>query len=148
MDPIVVAPGETKTINVHIKGTTAGTGRVTLRYTDSDGESTDQMYTANVTAGSSVEREAVAGNGMRLSQNVPNPAFDITTFNYTLPSTGSVDIEVFSMSGEKLFAIAKDRVEAGTHNFALDVNALTSGTYTVRLTSNGVSLSRMITVVR
>jgi hypothetical protein len=109
---------------------------------------TDGVKKTDTGTGSGVDYFTTGANGMRLSQNTPNPASTITSFNYDLPSAGVVSVEVFNLNGEKMFANSFGNVEAGSHNFGLNVSALPSGMYSVRLSSNGVGVTRMITVTR
>lgn len=148
LGPITVAPGETKTVTVHIKGATQGTGTVTLHFDGGNGNTSDQVYTATVQSGSGVNDPVAGASGLHLSVNTPNPASTITSFNYALPLAGAVTIELFSMTGEKITTINEPRMEAGAHSFDLNVSSLPSGKYTVRLTANGSSVSRLVTVTR
>jgi len=145
--PVTVAPGETKNITVHIKGTTSGTGNVTLHFNYGSGPGADQQYTATV-QGAGVAYPVAGTSALRLSQNTPNPASTFTSFNYTLPTAGTVTIELFDMKGEKVNGIVENNVEAGGHSFEINVSSLTSGTYSVRLSANGSSVSRLINVAR
>ncbi|HVZ40567.1 MAG TPA: kelch repeat-containing protein [Candidatus Kapabacteria bacterium] len=95
-----------------------------------------------------VNNAATAGLAMSLSAGVPNPASTSATFEYSVPTPGNVNVEVYDMVGKKVLSNNVDHVEAGTHSFNLDVNNLVSGVYTVRLTSNGASTSRMMTIAR
>jgi N-acetylneuraminic acid mutarotase len=145
--PVTVAPGETKNITVHIKGTNPGEGRVTLHFDYGSGAGVDQQYTATI-QGAGVNDPMTGANVLRLSQNTPNPATTFTSFNYALPKAGTVTIELFNMSGEKVNGLVENNVEAGAHTFEVNVSTLPSGTYSVRLSSNGSSVSRMISVTR
>lgn len=145
--PVTVAPGETKNITVMIKGTNAGTGNVTLHFNYGSGAGVDQQYTATV-QGAGVNGPVAGTNALRLSQNSPNPATTFTSFNYSLPKAGAVAIELFNMNGEKINGFVENNVEAGAHSFEINVSSLMSGTYSVRLSANGATVSRLITVTR
>jgi len=147
MAPITIAPGETKNVTVRIKGTTGGQGHVTLHFDYGNGEGVDQMYTATV-QGAGVETPTTGAGALRLSQNSPNPATTFTSFSYSLPSPGTVTIELFNMTGEKVNTFSQNAVEAGGHNFEVNVSALPSGTYSVRLSANGATSTRLFNVTR
>lgn len=98
--------------------------------------------------GSGVELVTVGANGMKLSQNVPNPASGMTSFEFTQVNGGNVEAEIFSMAGDKVFGTSFGRVEAGTHVLGINVASLPNGVYSVRFSSNGHGVSRMITVTR
>ncbi len=143
-----VMPGESKVFRVHMQSGSNGTGKVTLRVSDGNGNDNTQEYVLNVSGGSGVPVVAVAGNGLRLMQNVPNPATTTTSLGYVIPSAGTVTVELFSVNGEKVLSMDKGSVEAGEHRVDLDVSSLPNGIYTVRLTSNGTSVARTISVTR
>jgi len=145
--PVTIAPGETKPITVQIMGTTSGTGHITLHFDYGSGAGYDQMYTATV-QGAGVNTPVAGTAALRLSQNSPNPATTFTSFDYALPTAGAVSIELFNMNGEKLRGITESNLEAGGHSFEINVSQLPSGTYSVRLSSNGSSVTRLFNVTR
>lgn len=142
-----VPPNSTRTFKVRVTPGSVGTGKVTLRFADGNGYEVSQEYTVNAQA-SGVSIDAVAGNGMRLTQNTPNPATNITRFGYTLPKLSDVMVDVYSMNGEKVLSVAEGIIDAGDHAFDLNVSSIPNGIYTVRLTASGTSVSRTITVTR
>lgn len=148
MAPLTIAPGQTKTITVKVKSGAAGTAKVTLRYAGNNGTNTDQEYTVNASSEGGVDNAVAGNNGLLLAANVPNPASSFTTFNYAVPTSGVVTVEVYSMAGQKVMGLNAGRVESGSHSFELNVASLPAGVYSVRLVSNGHSVSRMITVAR
>lgn len=142
-----VPPNSSRTFKLRVTPGSAGAGKVTLRFTDGAGYEVTQDYTLNAQV-SGVSTDAVAGNGLRLMQNVPNPAANITRFGYTLPKASDVMVEVFSLNGEKMLSIPAGIFDAGDRTFDLNVSSLANGIYTVRLTANGSSVSRTFTVTR
>ncbi|MEP7218304.1 MAG: kelch repeat-containing protein [Bacteroidota bacterium] len=145
---ITVAPGASVTVVVKVLGASAGQGKVTMRFADANGKNTDQEFTANVGGASGVDNDAVAGSGLRLSQNTPNPAITSTRFSYYLPTSSEVTAEVFTVGGARVMTLSQPRMEAGAHALDIDVATLPSGVYSVRLVVNGSSVTRMMTVTR
>ncbi|MEM6964566.1 MAG: T9SS type A sorting domain-containing protein [Bacteroidota bacterium] len=86
--------------------------------------------------------------GFILNQNTPNPAIDITTFEYTVPVSSDILIELYDLNGKRLKTLVNDDVYAGTHTVDLSVSNFANGTYFVTLTSNQVVLVRKMTVVK
>ena len=87
-------------------------------------------------------------NGYILNQNIPNPAVDITAFEFTVPSTSDVTIEVYDMNGQLVNTLVNDNFYAGKHTVDLNVSNFANGTYIVTLTTSAVVLSRKMTVVK
>lgn len=142
-----ILPNETKTFRIHVTSGSAGQGKVTLRFTDGADYEVTQEYTVNA-AGAGVSIDAVAGNGLRLMQNSPNPAATSTRFGYVLPKASNVMVDVYAINGVKVLSLPGETLEAGAHTLDLDVASLPNGVYTVRLTASGASVSRTITVAR
>lgn len=76
----------------------------------------------------------------------PNPVADILNFSYNLKEESNVSIDIYDISG-KLVANLMNKTEAPGKKFAqINTNApgWTSGTYYVRLSVNGESISKQI----
>ena len=66
----------------------------------------------------------------------PNPTSSATTFNYSIPASGDVTINVINMLGERVMSINKGQLAAGAYTEVLDFANLSNGLYLVNLTSN------------
>lgn len=85
-------------------------------------------------------------NGINLGQNVPNPANNLTTFNFDLSQSRSVTFEVRDLSGRIVTSIEKGTLGAGVHSITYDVSALSSGLYTYTLIADGISITKKMVV--
>ncbi len=65
--------------------------------------------------------------------NYPNPFGGRTTLAYSLPSDGSVTLELFSMLGSKVKTLINGKQLAGDHSFSLDGTLIQPGVYFVVL---------------
>ncbi|MBA3705185.1 MAG: T9SS type A sorting domain-containing protein [Bacteroidetes bacterium] len=65
----------------------------------------------------------------------PNPSNDYATVSVTLKETRNVRMEVYNLTGEKVYSVEQTKLNAGTSNFTLDVSAMSSGVYFVKLYS-------------
>jgi hypothetical protein len=141
-------PGQTAAVKLHVNtGTVQGDkGEVSLRFIGGNVDQTIKYTTTNSTE-AGVGMTAVAGNGLRLEQNVPNPASGVSSFGYYLPTAGTVTVEVFTMNGQKVMSLPNGRREAGNHSVAIDATSLPNGVYTVVLNVNGTRVTRTMTVV-
>jgi hypothetical protein len=83
-----------------------------------------------------------------VAQNFPNPFGSSTTVAYTTPEQGTVSIRVLDLTGKTIAVIAENQtIGGGRHEFKLDANGLSSGTYLYEVSftnSNGeTSVERM-----
>jgi hypothetical protein len=89
-----------------------------------------------------------AMNGFALEQNYPNPVMPSTTVRFTTPYTAMVTIALVNMTGETVSTLTSTTYPAGTHTVQLDARELPAGTYFYVLTSEGVQLTRQLTVIK
>lgn len=68
-----------------------------------------------------------------LSQNYPNPFNPTTKFNFDLPSDGSAEILIYSVSGKEVMRLNYDNVRAGYQTVEFEGSNLPSGMYYYRL---------------
>ncbi|MFU8859651.1 MAG: T9SS type A sorting domain-containing protein [Cyclonatronaceae bacterium] len=68
-----------------------------------------------------------------LLQNYPNPFNPVTTITYTLPGDGTVQLSVYSISGQRVMQLVSEYKNRGTHSVILDGSRLASGVYMYRL---------------
>jgi hypothetical protein len=77
--------------------------------------------------------EANKRDGLVLNQNYPNPFNPKTTFRYSLPEDGHVQIRVFDLLGRECSVIEDKWQIAGSHQVEFEGSALSSGTYIIRM---------------
>jgi hypothetical protein len=96
------------------------------------------------------EREAVellaAGQGIRLEQNMPNPAATSTTVRFELGQSRDVVLEVRDGMGRVVSTHDMGTLGAGVHTLDLDVNGWASGMYTYTLVADGLRTTKKLTV--
>ncbi len=86
-------------------------------------------------------------NGMKLSQNMPNPSADATTIRYILEKESKdVRLEVVDVTGKKVYDMSFGNQQAGTYDVTLDANKLSSGVYYYTLRANGYNMTKKMTV--
>ena len=78
----------------------------------------------------------------------PNPVQAQATMAYTLPEAGDVRLEVYDMLGRRVQVIENRRRDAGSYEATFTATDLASGVYFGRLTIDGETRTRKITVVR
>lgn len=148
--PYSIAPGDSAHISLYVRPTSAATGTVKLSFNAPDGTKQEQLYTVMATPGASgaVPFEALTGETLQLSFNTPNPASNLTRFNFSNPTAGVVSVEVFSVTGVKVMSLPARAYESGVRSFDLDVSGLPNGVYSVRLSTDGKSVQSFMTVAR
>ena len=85
-------------------------------------------------------------NGINLNQNIPNPASNITTFNFDLSQSRSVQFEIRDLSGRVITRLEEGTLGAGAHTVTYDVSALSSGLYTYTLIADGISITKKMVI--
>ena len=83
-----------------------------------------------------------------LDEVKPNPARDISTVTFQLGNDMDVTVSLFDINGKEVEMISKGRLNAGTHNFDVNVAQLPSGSYSVVLKSGDVVLTSKLNVVK
>lgn len=87
--------------------------------------------------------------GYNLDQNYPNPFNPSTTIEFALGQGGETTLKVYDISGREVATIlSSQQLNAGSHTFNFDASNLSSGVYFYRLNSNGVQLTRKMTLVK
>ncbi len=91
------------------------------------------------------DNEEKPGN-ITLFQNYPNPFNSSTIVGFRLNENCDVFMEIFDLLGRKILHNDMGDLNAGDHNYAVNMDAFPSGIYFVRLTT-GASLSGSIKMV-
>ena len=93
---------------------------------------------ASISVNDIADAEAVVG------QNVPNPAVNMTTINYSLVQSSTVSLEVFDAAGKLVISQDYGTRAAGEHNIVLDVAALPAGLYNYSVIVNGAPATKQM----
>jgi hypothetical protein len=88
-----------------------------------------------------------------LSQNQPNPFSPNTRIDFAIPTKGNVDLAVYDVAGRLVRMLASGAREAGRYSVQWDGKdnggaRVSAGVYFYRLTSQGESLTRKMTVLK
>ena len=83
-----------------------------------------------------------------LSQNYPNPFNPSTTINYDLPYDGKATLKIFDISGKEVSTLINEFQTAGYYTISFNGNNLSSGIYFYSLTSNDISLTKRMLLVK
>ena len=80
--------------------------------------------------------------------NYPNPSNGITSFEFILPESGNVSLEIFDITGIKAADVLNERLEQGVYRVDWDASMLLQGIYIYRLKSGNFSSVNKLTVIR
>jgi Rieske Fe-S protein len=83
-----------------------------------------------------------------LGQCFPNPAVTTVTIEYAVAKAGHVTIALYSMLGKEVGRIVDKHHEAGQHRTSYDVSTYAQGVYLYRMTTNGFSQTRKLTIAQ
>lgn len=72
-----------------------------------------------------------------LSHNYPNPFNPSTKIRYSVPTAGSVNLTVYTVQGEKVFALVDQFQEAGSYEVDFTAVSAASGVYFYKLEAAG-----------
>ena len=85
-------------------------------------------------------------NDFLLNQNIPNPAQDVTTINYSLNSNAVVSFSITDISGKEVVNISEGTKGAGNQSINLNTSSLSSGAYFYTISVNGNEATRKMIV--
>ena len=87
-------------------------------------------------------------DGYSLRQNYPNPFNPVTEITFALPIAGNISLRVFNMLAQEVALIASGNYPAGLHTVSFNAVELPSGIYFYTLTSDGVTITRKMILMK
>lgn len=87
-------------------------------------------------------------NGIKMSQNHPNPFGNETIIRYEIQNNANVDFEVVDLMGRKVIIINEGVKNKGIHTLTLTTEKLASGAYYYSLKANDEMLTRKMVVTK
>jgi len=80
--------------------------------------------------------------------NYPNPFNPVTTIEYQIPSSGPVEVALYTALGQRIRTLFNGDQAAGVYRLTLDGSGLSSGVYYVRLRSQGRASTRPVVLLK
>ena len=125
---------------------TDSNGNVTL---DLDGHALPAQVSFLIQSGPvAVEGDDVLPGSILLEQNYPNPFNPTTSIDFSLPSSGDVDLAVFDLLGRRVATLATGITPAGTHRVQFDASSFASGVYVYRLESSSQTVTKTMLLLK
>ena len=90
--------------------------------------------------------DEAAMNAISLGQNMPNPANDVTTINYTLNSAANVTFTVTDITGKMVYSSTEGTMPAGTFVKELNTEDFPAGSYYYTLTAGENQITKKMMV--
>src|SRR5690606_13395309 len=94
------------------------------------------------------EQGASTPEAFRLDAAYPNPFAATATLTYALPTAADVRLDVYDVLGRRVAVLVDAPQPAGEHRATLRAAGLPSGTYFVRLTTDGHTATTRATILR
>lgn len=79
----------------------------------------------------------LSGSAQYLGASYPNPANGITTIDYIVPSTGHVNISIYSITGQLVNVLVNETMPAGAQYVRFNTNGMEKGVYFYTLSVEG-----------
>lgn len=143
----VVLAGESRDIKLRFKPTTNGVKNAKLQLTLTSGNPLEVDISGEGVTLGSVD-QGITASGLRLMQNVPNPAEGNTVINFFLPKSGEVTLEVLDITGKQVMVLANGYVPAGEHSAMFSTNSIAKGVYIYRLRAGNESVTKSMVIVK
>ncbi|MDX1418872.1 MAG: YCF48-related protein [Rubricoccaceae bacterium] len=83
-----------------------------------------------------------------LSAIYPNPVRRAATIRFGLPAAADVDLAVYDLLGRRVVQLAREAFPAGLHEVRWDAAGLAGGTYLVRFSTEGATVTRRVVLMR
>ncbi|NNE34631.1 MAG: T9SS type A sorting domain-containing protein [Rhodothermales bacterium] len=96
--------------------------------------------------GTSVEADGPDA-GFELYQSFPNPATSSTTVAYSLPNSAEISLALYDRTGKLVRRIDSGSRPPGRYELEIDTSGLSGGVYFYRLSANGRSVTKSVTVL-
>lgn len=137
-----------------IKKDGSGMSGLTLDYTcvqchtDKDVNWASQ-YAKNMHAGiTSVAQNSEIPSAYTLGQNYPNPFNPSTTINFSVPKSGRVTLNIYSITGELVETLVDNEMNAGRHSVEFNAGNISSGIYIYSISASNFKFSRKMMLVK
>jgi len=100
------------------------------------------------TFGLSRERDLSQPKAYGISDAYPNPFNPVTSFEYTMPEDGMVQVAIYDISGRMVSELVNGYQSAGSYPVVWDAQELSSGVYMVNMTAGDYSTIQKVMLIK
>jgi hypothetical protein len=97
---------------------------------------------------SAVEQISELPQNFNLTQNYPNPFNPSTKIGYSIPEASFVQLKVYDILGNEVATLVNEEQSAGTYKADFKAEHLSSGLYIARLSSDNITKSIKMTLMK
>ncbi|MFC1537854.1 CotH kinase family protein [Candidatus Latescibacterota bacterium] len=83
-----------------------------------------------------------------LGQNYPNPFNPVTTIPFSVPKSGRVTINIYSILGQRVAKVIDDTLYPGKYQAVFNADHLSSGIYFYRIEANGFNQTKSMLLLK
>lgn len=83
-----------------------------------------------------------------LSQNYPNPFNPSTSINFSVPSTGLVNLVVYNLIGQEVAVLVNEEKVAGNYQVSFDASKLPSGVYLYKISTSSFTATKKMMLLK
>ena len=83
-----------------------------------------------------------------ISETYPNPFNPQTTFDYGIPYSAIVDINIYNSVGQNVYKSDRKYHHAGMYSFIWNPIGLTSGVYYIQLKTKDIIINKKTTYIK
>ena len=94
------------------------------------------------------ERDLSQPSAYSISDAYPNPFNPVTSFEYTIPEDGMVQVAIYDISGRMVSELVNGYQSAGTYPVVWDAQKLSSGVYMVNMTAGDYSTIQKVMLIK
>ncbi len=84
----------------------------------------------------------------RLEQNYPNPFNPSTAIRFSIVKSGFVTLKIYNSLGKEVATVLSENMPAGNHEVTYNASDLNSGIYFYKLSSNGMTETKKMMLVK
>lgn len=96
--------------------------------------------------GSDGVNSSVLNKNIKVSQNMPNPASDITTFYLTLPTPSMAKVEIANILGQVIYSVPTKQYNTGLNTITIPCKKFAKGIYFYTVEINGEKITNKMIV--
>tara|TARA_Y100001970_G_scaffold292164_1_gene432254 strand:- start:1654 stop:3798 length:2145 start_codon:yes stop_codon:yes gene_type:complete len=96
----------------------------------------------------SVDNNVSAPTKFSLSKNYPNPFNPVTNIDYEISKSAHIALDLYDITGKHVKTLINEQKPAGSHQFVLDAERLSSGVYFYTMVANGITKTEKFVLMK